>query len=84
MRLCHRLHVLNQGRTIATGSADDIRSDPVVVEAYLGSQGAAQSESAQSESAQSESAQSESAQSESVQSESVQGRPEGSARADRQ
>ncbi len=43
MRLCHRLHVLNQGRTIATGSAEDIRSDPVVVEAYLGSQGAAQS-----------------------------------------
>ena len=40
MRLCHRLHVLNQGRTIATGSADDIRSDPVVVEAYLGSHGA--------------------------------------------
>lgn len=44
MRLCHRLHVLNQGRTIATGSADEIRSDPVVVEAYLGSQGAARSE----------------------------------------
>jgi len=43
MRLCHRLHVLNQGRTIATGSAEDIRSDPVVVEAYLGSQGAAPS-----------------------------------------
>lgn len=43
MRLCHRLHVLNQGKTIAAGSADDIRSDPVVVEAYLGSHGAAQS-----------------------------------------
>jgi branched-chain amino acid transport system ATP-binding protein len=43
MRLCHRLHVLNQGKTIAAGSADEIRSDPVVVEAYLGSQGAAQS-----------------------------------------
>jgi len=42
MRLCHRLHVLNQGRTIASGSADDIRSNPVVVEAYLGSQGATQ------------------------------------------
>jgi len=41
MRLCHRLHVLNQGRTIATGSADDVRRDPVVIEAYLGSEGAA-------------------------------------------
>lgn len=41
MRLCHRLHVLNQGGTIAEGSADDIRADPVVVEAYLGSQATA-------------------------------------------
>ena len=40
MRLCHRLHVLNQGRTIATGSADEVRRDPVVIEAYLGSEGA--------------------------------------------
>lgn len=41
MRLCHRLHVLNQGQTIASGTADQIRRDPVVIEAYLGSQGAA-------------------------------------------
>jgi branched-chain amino acid transport system ATP-binding protein len=40
MRLCHRLHVLNQGKTIATGDAEAIRRDPVVIEAYLGSQGA--------------------------------------------
>lgn len=39
MRLCHRLHVLNQGRTIAAGTAEEIRSNPVVIEAYLGSQG---------------------------------------------
>lgn len=40
MRLCDRLHVLNEGRTIAEGNAAQIRSDPVVVEAYLGSAGA--------------------------------------------
>lgn len=40
MRLCDRLHVLNQGRTIAEGGAAEIRSDPLVVEAYLGSEGA--------------------------------------------
>jgi branched-chain amino acid transport system ATP-binding protein len=74
MRLCHRLHVLNQGRTIATGSADDIRSDPVVVEAYLGSQGAARSDAAQTDAARSDAAQGE----------PVAGRPEGSPRADRQ
>lgn len=37
MRLCHRLHVLNQGRTIATGNAEEIQHNPVVVAAYLGS-----------------------------------------------
>lgn len=38
MRLCGRLHVLASGRTIATGSADEIRHDPAVVEVYLGSE----------------------------------------------
>ena len=41
MRLCHRLHVLNQGKTIAEGTADEIRANPTVVEAYLGSQATA-------------------------------------------
>ena len=40
MRLCRRLHVLASGRTIAEGSADEIRRSPAVIAAYLGSSGA--------------------------------------------
>jgi branched-chain amino acid transport system ATP-binding protein len=36
MRLCHRLHVLASGRTIAEGDATHVRSHPAVIEAYLG------------------------------------------------
>jgi branched-chain amino acid transport system ATP-binding protein len=36
MRLCHRLHVLNYGRTIAEGTPQQVRAVPEVVEAYLG------------------------------------------------
>lgn len=38
MRLCERLHVLASGRTIAAGSADQVRRDPAVIEVYLGSE----------------------------------------------
>ncbi len=41
MRLCDRLHVLASGKTIAHGTADEVRRDPRVIAAYLGSQEAA-------------------------------------------
>ncbi len=36
MNISDRIHVLANGRTLAEGSADEVRSDPKVVEAYLG------------------------------------------------
>jgi branched-chain amino acid transport system ATP-binding protein len=40
MGLSHRIHVLAHGRTIAIGSPEQVRNDPVVVESYLGRRGA--------------------------------------------
>ncbi len=37
MQLCHRLHVLASGRTIAEGSVEAVRRSPAVIAAYLGS-----------------------------------------------
>ncbi len=36
MRLCDRVHVLNEGQTLAEGPPDEIRKNPAVIEAYMG------------------------------------------------
>ena len=36
MGVCHRIHVLDGGRTIAEGRPDEIRQDAAVISAYLG------------------------------------------------
>ena len=41
MRLCERIHVLSEGRTICEGTPEAVRRDPTVIEAYLGSSAAA-------------------------------------------
>jgi branched-chain amino acid transport system ATP-binding protein len=36
MRLCERIHVLAEGNTICEGTAQEVRRDPAVIQAYLG------------------------------------------------
>ena len=36
MRLCDQVHVLNEGQTLAEGPPEDVRSNPAVIEAYMG------------------------------------------------
>jgi len=43
-RLCHRLHVLSGGRTLAEGDPQIVRTDPEVVRAYLGDRAVAELE----------------------------------------
>jgi len=39
MRLCDRLHVLQSGKTIGEGTPEEIRDNPAVIDAYLGTSG---------------------------------------------
>lgn len=36
MRLCERIHVLAEGKTISEGTPEEVRRDPAVIQAYLG------------------------------------------------
>jgi branched-chain amino acid transport system ATP-binding protein len=38
MKISNRIHVLDQGRTLAQGTAQEVRSNPAVIAAYLGAQ----------------------------------------------
>jgi branched-chain amino acid transport system ATP-binding protein len=42
LNACERVHVLDHGQTLSVGTPDEIRRDPEVVRAYLGSLGAAE------------------------------------------
>ena len=39
MKVSHRIHVLDAGRTLASGTATEVRANPAVIAAYLGTAG---------------------------------------------
>jgi branched-chain amino acid transport system ATP-binding protein len=41
MSVSDRVVVMNEGRVIAAGTPDEVRADPLVVDAYLGTHGRA-------------------------------------------
>ena len=43
MNVSDRIHVLANGRTLAEGTAAEVRANPAVIEAYLGVRGARES-----------------------------------------
>lgn len=43
MQVCHRVHVLVEGRSLLEGTPDEVRRSPEMMEAYLGQRGHAQS-----------------------------------------
>ena len=40
MKISSRIHVLDQGRTLAEGHRREVRANPAVIAAYLGAHGA--------------------------------------------
>lgn len=46
MKISNRIHVLDQGRTIAEGTAAEVRSNPAVIAAYLGAHGSREADNA--------------------------------------
>jgi branched-chain amino acid transport system ATP-binding protein len=46
MKISNRIHVLEQGRTLTEGSAEEVRNNPAVIAAYLGAHGSAEASDA--------------------------------------
>ncbi len=38
MKICSRIHVLDYGAVLASGVPDEIKNDPAVINAYIGTE----------------------------------------------